>query len=277
MYFNSALNDLDRQHILVMSAIEPHDAMENEKIQLVARLLDRNFSLLHLHGCYDTNRFTESIIALNRNIRNQPTVQIQRVFDEQLLKDINEARSTNVDTPFQWVLFRESGNNLSRRFLRYFFGRVDRFISEETGEPTAGYHGLVRNTGYKNGHHIEHILADNEENKKLFRRDEDGGDEVFYRERNRLGALVLLQGGKNLSSGAETYEGKLQTYANGTIWAKTLTQNFHHANPPFKKFIQEYDLNIHPIEKYDEEAIEVRQRLLFQFAKILWGDADESP
>ena len=62
-------------------------------------------------------------------------------------------------------------------------------------------YNLVVNTGSTNGFHIEHILAENEENYELFGNDE----ERFKSERNRLGGLLLLKGKDNISSNNETY------------------------------------------------------------------------
>ena len=273
LYFN-ALNELDRQYVLIMSAVERHDKQEKEKVELVARLFDRHFSVLQLMGCYDSNSFTDSIIFLNASIRNKHIDEIQHSFDALLLKDICEARGTQVDDPFQWGFFTEASNSLGSRFVRYFFARVEHFISENTGEPTASYHNLVKNTGPVNGYHIEHILAENEENRKLFGNDkgkEVNDKEVFYKERNRLGAICLLLGPKNLASNSEPYTEKLKTYATGTLWARTLTHDFYHKNKNFLDFAQKHGLDFRPIDVYDQQAVETRQKLLFELTKIIWG------
>jgi len=129
---------------------------------------------------------------------------------------------------------------------------------------------MVKNTGNVYGHHIEHILADNGENKQLFNNDE----ELFYKERNRLGALLILKGRDNLSSSNERYKEKLKTYSHGTLWARTLTEDFYHKNPDFNDFCKRYNLNFYPIEEFNQEAIEERQRLLFEITKLIWGEKD---
>ena len=53
---------------------------------------------------------------------------------------------------------------------------------------------LISKTGSVNGFHIEHILADNADNLALF----NNNEEDFYRERNRLGGLLLLKGKDNI-------------------------------------------------------------------------------
>jgi len=271
LFFN-ALNEQDRQLLLILSAIKLNDPERDEKIKVVASLFDRHFSLLQLFGCYDSNKFTETIIALNRNIREKSVEEIKGIFREQLIKDINEIKNMSIDNPFQYSLFKDANSSLGIRFTRYFFARIDHFIAENIKQPTDSYYNMVRNTGSVNGYHIEHILADNDENKALFGDD----DELFYKERNRLGALLILKGRDNLSSSNEPYKEKLKTYSHGTLWARTLTEEFYHKHPDFMDFCRKYDLDFKPIKRYDQMAIEERQKLLFELAKLIWCEKDEN-
>jgi hypothetical protein len=131
------------------------------------------------------------------------------------------------------------------------------------------YYNLVRNTGPVYGYHIEHIIADNEENRGLF----DNDEELFHQERNRLGALTLLRGRVNLSSGKEPYSKKLETYSgkSNLLWTQSLREDFYHSNLDFKEFMKKFDLNFRPYpNKFDRTAVDERQRLLFAIAKIIW-------
>ena len=271
LFFN-ALNEQDRQLLLILSAIKLNDPERDEKIKVVASLFDRHFSLLQLFGCYDSNKFTETIIALNRDIREKSVEEIKGICRKQLIKDINEIKNMSIDDPFQYSLFKDANSSLGIRFIRYFFARVDHFIAENIKYPTDSYYNMVRNTGSVNGYHIEHILADNDENKALFGDD----DELFYKERNRLGALLILKGRDNLSSSNEPYKEKLKTYSHGTLWARTLTEEFYHKHPDFMDFCRKYDLDFKPIKRYDQMAIEERQKLLFELAKLIWCEKDEN-
>ena len=269
LFFN-ALNEQDRQLLLILSAIKLNDPERDEKIKVVASLFDRHFSLLQLFGCYDSNKFTETIIALNRDVREKSVEEIKGICRKQLIKDINEIKNMSIDDPFQYSLFKDANSSLGIRFIRYFFARVDHFIAENIKYPTDSYYNMVRNTGSVNGYHIEHILADNDENKALFGDD----DELFYKERNRLGALLILKGRDNLSSSNEPYKEKLKTYSHGTLWARTLTEEFYHKHPDFKDFCKRYGLDFKPIKRYYQTAIEERQKLLFKLVKLIWGDID---
>ena len=259
------MNQQDRQLLLILSAIKLNDPERNGKIRVVASLFDRHFTLLQLLGCYDSNKFTETIIELNRNIRGKNVEEIKEIFWNQLIK--KESKNMSINNPFQYSLFKDASSSLGIRFIRYFFARIDHFIAENIKQPTDSYYNMVRNTGSVNGYHIEHILADNEENKSLF----GGDEELFYKERNRLGALLILKGRDNLSSNNETYEEKLKTYSHGTLWARTLTEEFYHKHPDFKDFCNKYHLPFKPIKEYDQTAIEERQKLLFELVKLILG------
>lgn len=268
VYYNVELNQYDRQHLLVMSAIRPQDPDRDEKVQLVSQLFDRNLSLLQLTGSYNSNAFTESIIALNTTLRHAGCEAIRAAFDAQLLTDIEAARDVKLEDPFSWTLFRNVGYELGSRFVRYFFARIEHFIADEADFTADNLYNLVRNRGRKYGYHVEHILANNEENRALFNDDE----ERFIRERNRLGALVLLKGRDNISSGNELYRDKLRTYSHGPILTATLTPDFYHCNPGFAALMKNHDLGFRPIEHFNREAIEHRHKLYFELAKLIWGD-----
>ena len=268
LYFNN-LNDLDRQYLVVLSACKTDDPKEDQKIELVSRLLDRNFTLLQLMGAYDSNQFTESITELNKNIRNKSLEEIPAIFEQQLLEDISEVKGTTVSTPFEWMYFSSASRiNLPYRFIKYFFARIDHFISNGIGKTAEPYDELMLRTGPVNGYHIEHILAFNEENLALFDHDE----EIFNVERNRLGAILLLQGRDNFASQNESFLGKRKIYASRSIyWNKTLAPEFYHNHPNFKDFAAKHGLPFVSYDVFDGKAVRERQQLLFELVKIIWA------
>jgi len=271
IYYNHKL-DQNRQYLLMMSALEEDDPLAKEKKELVATLYDKHFALLHLLGCYDSNSFTQSLMSLNYNIREATLDEIKETYEQQLLDDIEEERDIRLNDPFYWGFFEEAATSVGTNFTRYFLTRVNDLIAEETELHRDTFHNLSSNRGSVNGYHIEHILANNDENLEKF----DGDEERFARERNRLGAVVLLKRSVNISSSNETYENKLKTYATkGTLWSQTLAEDFYHKNPTFKNFKQKYDLDIEPINEFNQEAINKRQRLLFEISKILWDEKVE--
>jgi hypothetical protein len=209
VYYNR-LNEMDSQFLLILSACTLNDEQEKEKIQIISYNVDRLFSLLQLQRSYDSNDFNVAIYKLSSEIRNKQPDEIKGIFDKYLLQLLSDARGVNISDVYTYGIFKDTGIELSKRFKRYFFARIEKFISINTNlNMKHSLYDLVANTGSVNGFHIEHILAQNEVNKDHFNKDED----LFERERNRLGGLLLLKGKDNISSNNETYENKLKSYS----------------------------------------------------------------
>ena len=106
---------------MILSACDKDDPLQTEKIKLVSRLFDKHFSLLQLTGAYDSNKFTISLVELNKNIRNKSPEEIANIYEKQILEDISSYRSINLTDPFEWNSFKEVTNhNFGIRFIRYF-------------------------------------------------------------------------------------------------------------------------------------------------------------
>ena len=268
LYYND-LNDLDRQYVLVLSACKVNDPDEKAKIQLVAQMIDKHFTLLQLNGVYDSNKFTESILELNVNLREKSLDEIRTVFEKQLLDDISSAKQITATSPFDWTYFSNaSKQNLPDRFLKYYFSRIEHFISKEVVDRCETYNELVRRTGWVNGYQIEHILAHNEDNLVLFDKDE----ELFNVERNKLGAILLLQARDNMASQHEPFLGKRKIYGSRSIlWNKTLVPDYYHRNPKLREFSQKFNLNFKPYDAFDKTTLHERQYLLFEITKLIWA------
>jgi uncharacterized protein with ParB-like and HNH nuclease domain len=267
IFFNY-LNKLGSQYNLYLSSLKIKDEQYIDKIKLLSKLIDRNFSLLQILDCYNSNKFADSVKNLTLSIRDGDLDAIKELFDQDLLNTINTVRNTNLNSPFYYPFFKETGFR-NQTFIRYFFARIERFIALETKQHIDSFKNLVQNSGRVNGYHIEHILSNNEYNMKIFESEEE-----FIRERIRLGALLLINSSVNVSSGNEEYQNKLKTYSHETIWAKTLTEDFYHKNPNFKSFSEKYNLDFKHIKEFNKEAIENRQKLLFDIVKIIWADND---
>ncbi len=272
VYYNR-LNDQDRQYMLILSACNVDDKQENDKIFEISKLLDRHYVLLQLYGCYDSNSFTEILIDINKEIRNKCLDEIKTIFDKHLLKDIESVKGLGNINLFDYTFFKNANTNLGIRFIRYFFARIENFIATEINPnyklSKNQLWDLVRNTGHKTGYHIEHILANNDENRKLFNDDE----EYFQRERNRFGALLLLKGKDNISSGNEKYKDKLATYNNADIsnkWNRSLSDTFYHTNKEFQDFIKRYSLLFKHYDTFGPNAVEERHSLLSEMVKNIW-------
>lgn len=264
--FYNYLIGVDNQILLILSACSYNDPNEYEKIDFVARQVNRFYTLLQLQRCYDSNEFNEHILVINKEIRNKDINEIKKVFDTHLLEVINSNRTNNSVNVFNYSLFKDTGIELNKKFKRYFFARIEKFIADETNmQMKQKMYDLVLNTGSANGFHIEHILAHNKTNLNKFA-DED----EFEIERNRLGGLLLLKGRDNISSNNESYSNKLKSYVNTLYWNESLIDDFYANKNDLKGMMKKYNLSFKPMNDFGKDEIEERQKLLFDIANIIW-------
>lgn len=267
VYFNG-LTNMDSQFMLILSACVQNDPLEKEKIQRVSYEVDRLYTLLQLQKSYDSNAFNEIIYQIGKEIRNENDLdKINAVFEKYLIGLISENRGVATTNSLSYGLFKDTGIELNKRFKRYFFARIDKFIAENTNMHLKhSVENLVNKTGPVNGFHIEHILSMNKENLMLFNNDE----ERFERERNRLGGLLLLKGRDNISSSNELYSKKLASYANTLYWNETLREDSYKSKLDFANMMKKYKLNFKPMNDFGSDELEERHQLLFDMTKNIW-------
>jgi uncharacterized protein with ParB-like and HNH nuclease domain len=266
IYYNN-LTEMDMQFLLILSSCNLNDPQETEKIKTIAYEVDRLFCLLQLQRSWDSNAFAESIYKISAEIRNKDISEIRPAFDKAMLELLGKKRGVVATVTLSYGFFRETGMELAPRFKRYFFARIENFIADNTNlQMKHTFYDLVQNTGSVNGFHIEHILANNNENLLLF----DSDDEKFNSERNRLGGLLLLKGKDNISSNGETYSKKLKSYANTLYWNETLREDSYKSKLDFTNMIDKYRLNFRPMSEFGQVELEERHRLLYDMVTHIW-------
>ena len=263
------LTDMGQLYMLIMSTCNVNDPQEDEKIRSVSYNLDKLFCLLQLQRAHESNSFNQMTYSINEKIRNKDVSIIADVFEEALLGALKDRYSnTTIASVYNYGYFKETGIDCGKRFIRYFFARIESFIAKNTNmEMRHDLYNLVVNTGSTNGFHIEHILAENDTNKALFDNDIDR----FQSERNRLGGLLLLKGKDNISSNNEEYTEKLKSYANTLYWNETLRQDSYKSHLDFTNWITKSGLNFRAMDTFGSNELEERQKLLFDMVKHIWS------
>ncbi|AJC86594.1 DUF262 domain-containing protein [Campylobacter sp. RM16704] len=261
------INSLSGQYQNILAACKINDIEEKEKIETIAKEYDRLWVLLKLNGIYDSNSFQEITYSLSEKLKNANLQDYQKIFDD-TLRDIikNKKNLLEVISLLDYQSFASNNySNTAIKFLRYLLARVEKFICDSIGQT------LQNDVVYistKNIYHIEHILAHNQTNIKYFDNEED-----FKVKRNFLGGLLLLNGKVNISSSNEEYDKKLNTYSGHLVWAQSLCKNFYHKNVLFLNFNEKFfagDIKFEPYDKFDQDALEKRTKLLYQIVKIIW-------
>lgn len=267
-YNGSKVNDItSNQIIIILSAIILNEREEIyvEKIKKISKLLDRNLSILKLHGAYESNSFNVSCNNITIMIRNvEDCNDIDKIFDDELINNLRDNKNNDALTErFNYNYFKNlrlsSGN---KTFIKYVLARIEDLFNSETGIQTEKFETLLQGRKYN----IEHILAKNEENLAVFK-----NEDYFNEQRERIGALLLIVDGDNKASSNEKYSNKLKTYENATILAKSLTENFYHNNTRMSNFKDKFsNIDIRYHSNFDESVLELRQKLIFEICKEIW-------
>ena len=284
------LLDQNQQYLLILSCIN-YNNNENDrnKIEAISKKFDQFHTILRLLDVYDSNSFQDLIYMLNKYIRNKDISEINSIFDTIFIKVvenkqlIEEGKYATIEDVFEFDRFKNISNK-GLNFSKYILMRTDLILSDWlNGKPSYvkdAFNDLESIFNKTNrriyGLQLEHILARNEENNKLFL-DENGifDETSFNKTRNLLGAVLLLKDRHNSSSGNDIYKDKMDIYSKSDIiWnqilvghinevdLKTIPEAFH-----FK--VQEPDENgLLPLE-----AIEKRQKELFSIIKYIWCDS----
>ncbi len=273
-YYNSQLNRMDGHIMLIMAACSVNDPDEDNKIAIVSRAFDRAYVMLQLNRAYDSNQFQEFLYTLHPFLHDCKIDDIDKIIKEKVLNEIQKRRNTEVTTLLDYPQFKRVGyGDYNTRFLRYFLTRIEIFISEGLGKKLQdSLYNFVSGTGKSNAYHVEHILARNDESRRLFLDDKGECDEsLFETERNRFGALLLLKGQDNMSSGNESYSDKIRTYTGSAPYlAQTLVPDFYKSHSGVKNFIQNSGLEFTPTERFTLETLEKRSQLLYAITCKIW-------
>ena len=81
---------------------------------------------------------------------------------------------------------------------------------------------------------------------------------------------LLLKGKDNISSNSETFDKKLESYANTLYWNESLRADSYKAKLDFRAMIEKYNLNFRPLDTFGPDELDERHKLLFNIAKIIW-------
>lgn len=270
--YNLNINDISGLYQQIMAACDVNEELTDEKIHAIAKEADRLWVLFVLNGIYDSNEFQDVSYRLNEKLKGLDMASYREVYDEIIIQSIREKRNVSGEVSlldFNSFL-RKNYTNTNRRFLRYLFSRIEKFICEHTNQNMQNdIYYISTKTGNKTGYHIEHILSENEKNRGYFKDVEEFDDQ-----RNLLGGLLLLKGLDNISSGNEEYSDKLKTYSNGLVWGHSLCEDFYHANKDFDKFNKELsgkcNVGFKAYSVFDQNALMERSRLLYEIVKVIW-------
>ncbi len=115
--------------------------------------------------------------SLTISVRKYTSIDLAKThFDSQLISAVKKKYDReSLDEAFKYEFFKNVGyNDFGKTFLRYYFARIDHFISDFSNENEYGsYYQLVSQSQGANVYHIEHIITNHPDNLKLFKDEEE--------------------------------------------------------------------------------------------------------
>lgn len=266
VYYNGA-RDLTLQSMLALSSICPGDHSDEakKKIKLVAHFLD----------CYATHRLVKRQDNTYNNLRDplfEITKQIRRKSSHELGVLLNAKLSEAVGgSPIaiseMYYGMHDTGDIL------HTLARVAEFLESEFEETNkVGFAAYVQRAKGNATFDVEHVLSTNLPAIKsdLSENYDFSSDTEFYRDRNKLGGLILLSRGRNRSLKDETYPNKIDAYATESILGQTLTTSYYTSNPRVKVKLQANGLPLEAVQVFNASSIQERCALYDAISAKIW-------
>lgn len=155
----------------------------------------------------------------------------------------------------------------NRRQVHYLLSRLTEFV--DTGSKAPSMVGVYLDE--QRTYQIEHIWADHFDRYK----DLTKTRKEFDKQRNRFGALLLLDRAKNAAYRDEPYSAKVGYYrtVHNHLLAASLHPDTHRRNPDFRKFLKKHGLEtaMRPYPKdFNIKAIDDRQKLYRRLCQLIW-------
>ncbi|MFM7571988.1 MAG: HNH endonuclease family protein [Snowella sp.] len=152
-------------------------------------------------------------------------------------------------------------NNYTKKGIKYILARISEFIERSsTEEDTTWLSWFMHKAD------IEHIVEDNYER---YTADYYSKDD-FKSYRNKIGALILLESGKNKSLKDRPFSYKKNFYLRG-LFARSLCEKAYIHETGFRNFITKNGFDFKPYEKFGIEEIDERTDLIAQIAEYIWN------
>jgi len=273
--FYNASNGLDSQRLLILAATQPSDSMDEftQKARLVARYFDLMFARRAANnGAVQSHDFNDEAQRLLPAVRDA-------AHSLQTLRQLLGREAADLVETFDGI--EKLSLHSNRRQIRYLLARLTAFVEVSCGNadradrylgfhPTATAGESERVAPWE----IEHIWSNKYE---LHLQAGLPNERAFQQQRNRLGALLLLDKPDNASFGADTYLDKLVHYQRHNLLAASLHPDVYRRNPKFQAFLSQRDLEelMTPYpDGFDTAAIDARAALYRHLCQLIW-DTDK--
>ncbi|TWI69957.1 uncharacterized protein DUF1524 [Pseudoduganella lurida] len=266
--FYNGSRDLTLQSMLMLAAISPSDTQSeaSKKIKLVSYFLDC-FATHRLVKRQDNtyNNLRDPLFELSKQIRRKSTKELGEILNKKLLESTD-------NQPIKISEMKYHYHDASD--ILHALARVADYLENEfEATNKVGFESYVQRGKGNKTFDIEHVLSTNIASVKLdLGADWDFPNDTDYaRDRNSLGALILLSRGRNRSLKDSPYSYKLGVYTSESILAQTLTSSFYSNNPKVSQKVEELELKLEAYGKFNLETLRKRNSAYDQIAEFIWN------
>jgi len=194
LYYNG-LNGRGLQTIVIISSLLVDDLLEDEKIGNLAFEVDRFYNILLMQSAYDSNRATDRIYAISREVREHAPESYRDIFNRHL---VEELRFHNPNTDFternllKWGAFQKFGGytGQAEAVTKYFLSRVEEYLGAHLKVEVPSVRDIcLKGRGKQQDlFSLVNLLDFNSTNT----RDAFGGEMQLQNEMERIGALLIV-------------------------------------------------------------------------------------
>lgn len=264
----NAHNGITEQFDLTLAALRPEDPppVRTSKAAMVANFLDLFYVTQTLDDEEVEQKHIDELVS-----EVMPAVQRCGSREDDLRRVLGEHA---VDWPDRLARIPELRYGVKNRFVHYVLTRLTAWIEVGAGGEDPTERLLIRRPG-EQGFEIEHLFPRNPTRYAHLVPDAQHYSGV----RDRIGALLLLDGPENRTYGDLPLAEKLKRYRSSSLLGGMLNADFfQRGNRAMWQFLLKQHLRSFVIS-YDESAplepfIDARGRLYHEMARRVWGLAE---
>lgn len=266
IYYN-AVRKFSFQPMILMAATEVSDVTSEwqAKILLVAKLVDVLLTSRMIEGKQNNyENLRDPSFSLAKAVRGKTRAQLETYVRAEWPKYFSHISN----------LAKLAYGSDDKSDLLFLLARFATHLEDEIGLKSRT--GFVtfwkRDRGQYKTFDIEHLLKEVYDPAALPTSHGFPDEKEYKRQRNLLGALILLPRSRNRSLQDKPYRDKLHAYTNENVLAQTLTAGFYVNHPDVTRFLTANpQMTMENIQDFSKDDINKRADFYIELAKNIWA------
>lgn len=265
--FYNGSKDLTLQSMAILASVGKNDSNTDvsKKIKLVSRFLDYYASARIMNGKDNTyDNIKDYVFAISRKIRNKPVGE---------LADILVAEANGMEEKIT-SFYSLNYVSMKRQDLLHILARVAEHLENGIEQTTSvGFPGYIDRNRATRTFDVEHVIPADvvAVEADLGAANDFGSQREIAKDRDSIGALILLPRGRNRSLKAMLFKDKKTRYATENVLAQTLCESLYDNNPQLDAYIAATSLPLAPVAVFNKAAVNARLDMYQKVASTIWN------